>query len=370
VCIGTNLGGLVQFIEEALDLWLPELAVSGEGGRERAAERFDAALRRLKYPLRQNALEDSVRRMLGVLTLPAEQLEHIMGAPQVSAALSSAEALGPALEQALAGVSISGEDLRPDVVRHATRLAYRARSVRVARAAVEEALDRGDGQKADRLLRALYRELFMERVTIVERSDATGDQVVDFIARTFAPGHSARLMGCQNIKGTGLDFVYRWLSIDTVFAALGKLRSESALRAEALAVLAGHTDWGLIDCREALVTLTELRDHGGEEWAQSRALLNALCEKLSALYKLKLARLASTGKKGRLDRLLAAVEPLVDHWDSVRRRRIATRIMDAVFAGRVGQGRASILMRELVGREKGGWLAKDTRQWLQARRRN
>ena len=28
-------------------------------------------------------------------------------------------------------------------------------------------------------------------------------------------------MGIQNIKGTGLDFVYRWVSLDTTTRALG-----------------------------------------------------------------------------------------------------------------------------------------------------
>ena len=368
VCIGTNLGGFVQFVQEALDLWLPELTVSGEGGRERAHERFDAALRRLKFPLRPGAFAESIARLLGSLGLTAEEIAQLVSSAEVSQALASAEGLGPALEQALSALTISGEDLRPDVVRHATRAAFRERAVRLARAQVDAALDAGDNGAADAVLRSMYRELFLERFAVVERSDATGDQVVDFIARTFAPGHSARLMGCQNIKGTGLDFVYRWLSIGTVHSALAKLRSEP-LRAEALAILSGHTDWGLIDCRDALRTLSQLRDEGGEAWASYRSLLSALCERLDALYQTKLARLASSGKKSGLERFLSKIEPLVDHWDSVRRRRTATRIMDSVFAGRVGQGRAAILMRDLVGREKGGWLAKDARRWLNARKR-
>ncbi len=369
VFIGTNLGGLVQFTEEALDLWLPELSVSGEGGRDRARERFDAALRRLKFPLRPGALEESVRTMLACLQPTSEELARIMSSPPVVAALESAEGLGPALLDVLSTLVVAGEDLRPDVVRHATRLAYREHRVRLGRAQVEAALDAGDGAAADQQLRAMYRELFMERVAVVERSDATGDQVVDFIARTFAPGHAARLLGCQNIKGTGLDFVYRWLSIDTIFLALKRLRTEPTLRAEALGILAGHTDWGLIDCRDALATLADLRDNGGDDWSASRPLLNALCDRLSALYATKVSRLASSGKKGRLETFLSKVEPMVDHWDSVRRRRTANRIMNSVFAARVGQGRAAILMRELVGREKGGWLAKDVQRWLAGLRR-
>lgn len=148
-----------------------------------------------------------------------------------------------------------------------------------------------------------------------------------------------------------------------------KLASEPTLRAEALAVLSGHTDWGLIDCRDALLTLSALRDNGAEDWAPSHALLSALCDRLSALYEAKLELLAATGKKGLLEGFLSKLEPMVDHWDSMRRRRTATRIMDSVFAGSVGQGRAALLMRDLVGREKGGWLAKDTRNWLSSLKR-
>ena len=36
--------------------------------------------------------------------------------------------------------------------------------------------------------------------------------------------------------------------------------------------------------------------------------------------------------------------------------------MRDVFAMRIGQGRAALLMCELVARERGGWLAKDLKR--------
>jgi len=368
VCIGTNLGGLTQFVREALELFLPELKVSGDGGRERALARFDEALHRLKMPLRPDALLGSIRRMLGTLSLNADAIEEVLARPSVAAAVANAEGLGAALEHELGTLAISGEDLRADVVRHAERQANRERAVRVARSAVESALESGEFDKADSVLRSLYRELFLERVAIVERSDATGDQIVDFIARSFAPGHRARVMGCQNIKGTGLDFVYRWLSIDVIYAALRRLENEPAARREALSLLSAHTDWGLIDSRDAAAALRAIRDRDGDEWAEHKGLVAALAERLTQLHAAKLKLLGATGKKSGLDRVLGQVEPYVDHLDSMRRRGAATRLMDAVFAGRVGQGRAALLMRELVAREKGGWLAKDVRRRLMSRR--
>jgi hypothetical protein len=41
--------------------------------------------------------------------------------------------------------------------------------------------------------------------------------------------------------------------------------------------------------------------------------------------------------------------------------------MDDLFEVRIGQGRAALLLRELVAREKGGWLAKDVARWRERR---
>jgi len=57
-------------------------------------------------------------------------------------------------------------------------------------------------------------------------------------------------MGLQSIKGTGLDFVYRWVSLDLVARALEKVRSPHAEeRDAALRELLTHEDWGHIDAR-------------------------------------------------------------------------------------------------------------------------
>jgi hypothetical protein len=47
---------------------------------------------------------------------------------------------------------------------------------------------------------------------VIEDPLATGDQVVVRCALAAPPGVRV-VMGTQNIKGTGLDFVYRWLAL-------------------------------------------------------------------------------------------------------------------------------------------------------------
>jgi hypothetical protein len=95
------------------------------------------------------------------------------------------------------------------------------------------------------------------------------------------------------------------------------------------------------------------------EWTPHQAELGLLLQHLSRVEAARAARLRGAPKRTRLARLLDAVEPVVDHLDSVRRSGRAVRIMDDLFEKRVSQGRAAVLLRELVARGKGGWLASD-----------
>jgi poly-gamma-glutamate synthase PgsB/CapB len=368
VCIGTNLDGLRRFVEEALDAALAETTVQGEGGTAAALARFESALRPLNLPRQPGALDEILARLVTPLPEGPELAQRIATEPPVRAAVDAldAQALRSALEAFLPPDDVGG--LRAEVIAHAARAASRLRAVRDARAAVEAAVGRGAGPEADQIVRKVLRALFLERFAVVESKDATGDQVVDFLARQIPPGHDARVMGCQNIKGTGLDFVYRWLSIAAVRDALGRLRESPERRAETLLWFATHADYGLIDCREALATLRAVRDEASPEWAEHEHLLASVVDRLEALEQKKAAALASTGGKAWGSRVLDRLEGLVDHLDSVRRRRRATRILADLYAGRVGQGKAALLCRQLNAREKGGWLAKDYAAW-RARRR-
>ena len=59
---------------------------------------------------------------------------------------------------------------------------------------------------------------FRRKIVVVEDFHASGDQVVDRV-RAETPRLSQSRHGRQNIKGTGLDFVYRWQAWDAAHAA-------------------------------------------------------------------------------------------------------------------------------------------------------
>ena len=109
---------------------------------------------------------------------------------------------------------------------------------------------------------------------------------------------------------------------------------------------------------------------GRTEAGPATSTIDRAIARVTALEREKAARLLATGKAGGWVRVLDKVERFVDHLDSVRRTRAARRIMADLLTRRVGHGRAALLLREVVGRQKGGWLAKDLRAWVARRKKS
>ncbi|WP_437894879.1 capsule biosynthesis protein CapB [Sorangium sp. So ce124] len=371
VLINSNLGGMMQFITEGLDARLRDMVITGDGGKERALERFDEQMKKVGIPARAGAFEEDLTRMLRALpAIDEAAAAAIVGGPGVAGKKGEPEAIEAAVKQALeAHAPPAGEDdIRPDIIHHAARLSRRLARRDKARAEVEAALSRGADAEANQAFRVAFRELCLERIAVLWNADAKGDKVIDFITREIPPGFDARLMGSQNIKGTGLDFVYRWLSMDRVRTAIERMQSNASARREVLTFFLSYSDFGLIDLREALAATRAAKEQGGAGWAEHANLIDGAIRRLEALDKEKTAALVVTGKTGVGTKVLLRIEQFVDHMDSVRRTRWAKIVMDDLFAMRIGHGQAALLLREIVGRQKGGWLAKDLAKWVEKRR--
>jgi len=363
ILINSNLGGMLQFITEGLDLKLKDLLITGDGGKERALERFDLNMKKVGIPARAGAFEDDLKRMLCALPMDEAKAAEIVAS--VAPKRADHQAVGAAVKAALDSMSPpeGQDDIRPDIVLHAERRARRMNVRDKTRADVIAALDRGDEAGANQMFRAAYRELFLERVEILWNVDAKGDKVIDFLTRAVPPGMDARVMGSQNIKGTGLDFVYRWLAIDRTRGALERMQKNPASRREVLNFLMSYSDIGLIDCREGIAALKAIQAANDPAWAEHKGLMDGALKRLEALNRDKTAALDAVAKAGMSKKILGRLEQLVDHMDSVRRTNRARVVMNDLYAQRIGHGQAAVLLREIVGRTKGGWLYKDVTEW-------
>src|SRR5207302_5167864 len=92
--------------------------------------------------------------------------------------------------------------------------------------------------------------LFDASLVVLPDPSLAGDRILDTLAAHVPPKVHATIVGVQNIKGTGLDFVYRWVSIETVHRMLAELESPHVeSRDRALRALLLHGDYGLLDAR-------------------------------------------------------------------------------------------------------------------------
>ncbi|HTM43633.1 MAG TPA: hypothetical protein VL137_01690, partial [Polyangiaceae bacterium] len=195
---------------------------------------------------------------------------------------------------------------------------------------------------------SVYRALFMGSVIPLNDHRLSGDAIIEHIAGALPPGAEASLMGMQNIKGTGLDFVYRWLSIDLVSGILSELEhSSGAQRAALLNQLLLHDNYGALDAQLALDGL------------QSRKLSDPHAGALpyDAVIDRLQAELRDNGPHGdRVDSLAERARTFIgntfDFVDSILRRISAARIMKRLVQGELANADAAKEMRALVARAK------------------
>ena len=204
--------------------------------------------------------------------------------------------------------------------------------------------------RIDRIFSDAYRALFKDQIVPLHDYTLTGDQIIDMISKAAPPNARIDIMGLQNIKGTGLDFVYRWVSLEAVARALEKSRSDNAEDVDAgLRALLVHDDYGLIDSSHTLEVL------------RARPLspqVEAVLARLSPIVAKKRAALSAARTRSLGDVVRAFIGKTFDYLDSMKRQAMAREVLEDLIAGRLSHASAAIEMRNVVARAKGQWAMK------------
>lgn len=388
--IGTNTQGLVGYIREALEGFLAAQEVVNTDdvadeatGRTRAHQRLDKLLSRVRVVAPGGLADQLVIYAHGAgrsLAGAREEIEARIGKYLLEDGKASVvlDEVLPELKSELlgwcAGLVEAGDVLedseQPEVVRQATAeevaehfLRQLARATVAARlhARLDAAFTGGEvGRAAFHVgMRDAYRALFMDLIDVVADPLTPGDQVILRCALTVPPGVRAILMGTQNIKGTGLDFVYRWCALDVAQQQLGLLKSQDPeVRRQALQRLAQPADAGLIDAGLVAATLEKRAPEDNEAELQAFAHSRARETHLARCTGLN----TGPAKGGRLDGWLSTVESWVEWIDGARRYFVAKRVMKDLVDQRISHAKAAAVMRELDARTKGGWLIRAVRR--------
>lgn len=337
--IGTNVRALLGLIGHALDRYLISIdptrdLPSDVAARARAAcRRLERAFLHLKIGSLTASSVVSEAAALGWCALDRDLAESLLTPAKLGETLAEATCA----VSALVPENLTDASSKPFLV---ATLAKR-RAVRALRAFADANLTSRPAHVAKAFFH-LYREIFFSQLTVIDDPRIGGDQLIERLARSAPPGARVAIVGLQNIKGTGLDFVYRWVSIEATLRRLTDLNSrDAAARARALRELSEHEDYGAFDSRLALVALA---DHALDS-ERERQLQASLIARLTARVK---SASSVSGSPSAKNLLLIVFYWLFDHLVMIVNQRRARLITQALVNGTISRARAAISMRELV----------------------
>ena len=326
VLIGTNVDGLLGYIDESLTARLASVDFADD---TQTAELFDY----LRVP-DIRALSTAIAERLGV------------GAGVLAAWLAALpEAPSPSLEAARAAAeAVRGQALivaadanEPELEEHlvdalARHLAFTAWPSQPPAAR-----------------RSLYTDLFRASIVPLRNPATSGDGVQQTAVRGAPPGCAVRIISIQNIKGTGLDFIYQWVYLREVQQDLQRLAIPSEAEG-ALNRLSQQKFASRLTCQEALAALdrAELPEALRGRAAELVARIRAKHDQLAAASADAEAKPRSAARRG--------LERILDPLDAIRRRRAAARCFRDLARSRIGHVEAQDTLQALTNRQKGGWL--------------
>lgn len=335
--IGSNVTGLYAFVKEE---WAARMATTTLWPD--AETPSSAVLERWANWLRVPSRPEDVSQRLAAMLGGAE--------PQAVAEWSLLWDRPEELKAALASAGLPRAD---EILQFAQRYADEYQACRAF-------AERLQGQAASPALDAEFKELlwrwFDARIYLFQDFHASGNHIIETICEKTPPGFHNRIMGMQNIKGTGLGHVYTWEAWEVCHRALVKLGSGNATEAGAgLSALAEFRDYNLL-CEEAVRSvLQEFRKSPHSQNEQAQALLKLIELQFEAASE-KLRSQSGAVPRGRLASMVDAIEAFLDAGDAVKRRKHANRIYRDLATQRIGHARAAKELQGLNKRQKGGWL--------------
>ena len=348
--IGNNLDGLRSFIAEAWHDKAEKLSLhtqSGQWDTEHAIATLKKAAWQFRQPIEENHVIQKAAAMakaVGDVQLPAELADH-----DTLLQLLKPLDLEPAVLERIIG--------------HYEEVKTALQEFRQMKSAIETAT-----HSTVALIEEQYRELlhrwFKRKIIVIPRYESTGEEILTRIVEEVPPGFHARVMGLQNIKGTGLDFVYRFQAWDTCHEACQTLLKNNIETAQkGLSTLLGMPEIGQLCQEHILNTIKQAQRSPILKRSDIQAQLDQLKEKTEHDAAELAANSDDSGhelEQSRIQRMrdwiLVNAEQYLDVNDSLHRRDTADLIYKELAAGRISRQRAVVELRKLNKRQKGGWL--------------
>lgn len=352
--IGNNLGGFAAYIEEAWQSYIEKQNFAEAADREGALLCKEAA--RYRIPTSEEQVLERLRSCVDGLNVDLDvKVALLEKLPETLTEQSLQSWKTDGLDEA--DGQLIEQQFRKDGAEYLQLKAFLS------------ALQAGATDRAtlhDKIASWLW-ECFRSRWVVVENYYSTGNQTINTIVSNTPPGLFCRMIGVQNIKGTGLDFIYRWQAWDKVWnfcEVLEKESDEHQLQAAAKA-LATWEEYGLLDGDKVAESLDIARTRRETQ----RELLQAEIQVVGERVQKQLQAVTDSLSQGqeqssRLAGVISFLEALLDSGDAVKRRKRADAIYRALLNNLISYDRAAVELAALTKAQKGGWLSKRLSKYL------
>ena len=219
------------------------------------------------------------------------------------------------------------------------------------------AADASQRHKLDQRAQQILGQWFEDKFVVIEDARASGEKVIQQIIDTTPPGILARVMGLQNIKGTGLDFIYRLQAWEACYRICERLQSTNASQVRSgLRTLVDFHEFGQLSESHLNETLNDLHDSPLAQTELVHAELELITSRHREAMKTLRQELEQGAINGLLEKAIDSIESFADVGDAVRRRKQANQIYKDLVNERISSGKATTLLKALNRRQKGGWL--------------
>ncbi|MCH9698046.1 MAG: hypothetical protein K0U68_08090 [Gammaproteobacteria bacterium] len=340
VLIGNNLTGMLGYIKEAWAEWIESLSLGEQSSQ--AAELLSTMAKRFRIASTEDILSNQLQAMIS-----AQNPE--LDCAELLALMHDADAL----ENRLAQLEVSHYDEIMTCFRQ-------GQSQYQDFTRIQDQLKQSGGSSG-----ALQNEIaellwgwFEQKLVVVDDYYASGDQVIKHICDATPPGFYNRILGMQNIKGTGLDFVYRWQAWENCQKACQQLLSKAVSESrQGLNTLSSIQEFGYLAKETVQNTVHQVRDSAMAQNDQYQSELEMISSNLEhSILKLDNATSSQGQTQSRFAKISEAIEAFLDAGDAVKRRKRADQIYQDLVDERISHDRAVLELQTLNKRQKGGWF--------------
>lgn len=342
--IGNNLTGLMGFIEQSWHIYIDEfLLLPSTESFQQCLDNVKQLAVQLKIPTDLDEVESRLSAMCkGIkIELPKQNRDQ----------LASYNVENNKLEATSAIVAQYCEDYKQF---------ERYQEIVTSLQALELTSINDCNDWQEKMLETLF-QWFQSKFVTIDDYYSSGNTINNKLTSMAPPGLLSQVMGMQNIKGTGLDFVYRWQAWERTYNLCKKLYNiDEDVARSALLTLTKVRDFGIVDQELVNKSMSIAKSHRYFQTELCQAQIIAIESQLTKQLE-KIAISDQQVSTSLIDKVFDFVEAFLDTGDAVKRRKRANLVMKDLVNEHISQEVAAKELLSLTQKQKGGWLKKSIR---------